>query len=898
MLSIPRRIARALVVGLMILPGFACNDRSPTAPGDTAPSAIRLSTVAVVLTALGETTTLEPAVLDRRGRLLGAQQVGWSSADPGVATVEGGIVTAVANGETLVTVSLGRLVVRVPVLVQQRVTAIEVQPRAVVLASRGATIRKTAEARDARGQPVAQAAVRWRTEDPAVAAVDTAGVVTAVGAGRTGIIAEVDGVQVREDVTVSLAAVTVRVTPSSAILTALGEPVGMSADVLDARGNSIPSAPVDWTSSDPAVATVTSDGVVTAAGLGAVTITATSGAASGAATLTVSQAASALLLAPASITLGALGANEKVVAEVQDARGSRIPEAVVQWATTAPDVARVSTTGTVTAVANGTATISATSGGASASIVVTVAQVPASVTVAPAALSFDVLGATASLTALVRDAGGSAIDGAPVLWMTTDPDVATVSADGVVTAVADGTTSVRASAGDVTSNAVAVTVAATPVEPWSLEWIRQPSTSFFSPAVSVGLDASGNSYVAGRYSGSLTLGGVVLPEGSPWPRGVLAKYDPAGNPQWVLSLGGTVPVTLTGLDVAPDGGACAVGYFRGTITVGPGYTFTTRGFDDTFVAKYASNGTLEWAVAAGGASSDVPWAVAVDGAGACIVTGRFRGTMVFDAGNSLTADASRDAMFVAKYAGAALQWVRGTRGSDAEGRGVDVDGSGNVYVAGGARIGTTFSGTSLSVVNGGNWECFVAKYAPNGALQWVRGAGGPSQDQFLGIAVDASGNSHVTGLAGGSAVFGSTTLPPSDILNMIVAKLDAQGNVLWAVAGTTTDSRSNVGFGVALGLDGNVYASGQFYGDLTFGTARLTGIPGLTSDATPFIALIGPSGMVQSTVRGLGGSLVTDGARDVWVASGSGYLGSIEFAGTPVTFVGDNSLYLARIRYR
>ena len=85
---------------------------------------------------------------------------------------------------------------------------------------------------------------------------------------------------------------TVTVSPATAELTALGETVQLTATVRDQNGQVMSGATVTWSSSDARAATVDTDGLVTAAGNGTATITATAGSASGSAAVTVRQEAS------------------------------------------------------------------------------------------------------------------------------------------------------------------------------------------------------------------------------------------------------------------------------------------------------------------------------------------------------------------------------------------------------------------------------------------------------------------------------------------------------------------------------------------------------------------------------------------------------------------------------
>ena len=83
---------------------------------------------------------------------------------------------------------------------------------------------------------------------------------------------------------------------------------------------------------------------------------------------------------------------------------------------------------------------------------------PASVTVSPATAELTALGATVQLSAEVRDQNGQVMTGATVTWASSAAAVATVSASGLVTAVADGSATITATAGSASGSAT-VTVA-------------------------------------------------------------------------------------------------------------------------------------------------------------------------------------------------------------------------------------------------------------------------------------------------------------------------------------------------------------------------------------------------------------------------------------------------------
>jgi len=134
----------------------------------------------------------------------------------------------------------------------------------------------------------------------------------------------------------------------------------------------------------------------------------------------------------------------------------------VTWSSGNTAVATVSSSGLMTAVAPGQATISATSGGKTAAATATVTNVPvASVAVSPTTAGLTV-GQTAQVTATPKDANGTPLSGRAVTWATSNATVATVSGSGVVTGVAAGSATITATS-EGQSGTSAVTVTNAPV---------------------------------------------------------------------------------------------------------------------------------------------------------------------------------------------------------------------------------------------------------------------------------------------------------------------------------------------------------------------------------------------------------------------------------------------------
>ena len=251
-----------------------------------------------------------------------------------------------------------------------RPTTVTVSPATAELAALDATVQLSAQVRDQNGQVMAGVTVAWASDNAPVATVDGSGLVTAAGNGTATITATAGSVSGSATVSVAQRVSAVAVSPATDTLVT-GDTLRLGAEATDANGHAVAEAEFSWASSDTSVAVVDDAGLVTAAGVGETTITATSGDASGDAVVTVMQSAGSVIVSPAADTI-VPGDTLQLVAEAFGANGHRVEDAEFDWSSSSVSVARVDGTGLVTGVAEGTATITATTANARGTAEITV----------------------------------------------------------------------------------------------------------------------------------------------------------------------------------------------------------------------------------------------------------------------------------------------------------------------------------------------------------------------------------------------------------------------------------------------------------------------------------------------------------------------------------------------
>ena len=421
---------------------------------------------------MGQTAAASASGLDQSGASISVGSVVWSSASPSLATVNAtGVVTGVAPGQaSIVATSGSRTGQQYITVTPMPVTSVTVAPTTATLAIL-ATQQLTAATLDANGNSLTGRVVTWATSDATKATVNTSGLVTAVAAGTATITATSETKTGTSTITVSPPPVaSVTVTPAAATL-GVGSTQQLTATTLDANGNTLSGRAVTWATSDATKATVNASGLVTAVAAGTATITATSETKTGISTITVSPPpVASVTVTPAATTLG-VGTTQQLAAILKDANGNVLTGQSIAWSTSDATKATVSQSGLVTAVAVGSATIIATSGGKTGTAAITVAVIPvASVTVAPATGAL-VVGGTLTLTATAFDANGNALPGQTWSWTTTNSSIVSGTFIGNVltaTGVGVGTATITATTGGksgtsvltVTSGATSVSLSA------------------------------------------------------------------------------------------------------------------------------------------------------------------------------------------------------------------------------------------------------------------------------------------------------------------------------------------------------------------------------------------------------------------------------------------------------
>nr|WP_294862740.1 T9SS type A sorting domain-containing protein [uncultured Fluviicola sp.] len=323
------------------------------------------------------------------------------------------------------------------------------------------------------------------------------------------------------------------------------------------------------------------------------------------------------------------------------------------------------------------------------------------------------------------------------------------------------------------------------------------------------------------------------------------KMDGAGNFIWVKTFGGMSSEMVHSISLDALGNIYTTGFYSGSVDFDPGAGVTTLPFfgaQDAYVHKMDASGNFLWARTFGGSSGDGGDAIHVDNMGNVYTTGYFQGTVDFDSGAGtanltsaggtetfiLKLDASGNYLWAKSYGGPLNDFVTSIR----------TDASGNIYSGGyffetidfdpgPGTVNLTATGTNLAQ------DAYLQKLDASGNFLWVKSFGGTASDAIQSIGIDNSGNIYTSGNFADTVDFdpgaGSVIAISAGGADIFIHKLDASGNFLWVR--TLGETGADLSHGLALDNSGHIHTTGYFQDTLDFdpgvGTANLIAAGGV-----------------------------------------------------------------------
>src|SRR5437588_5285104 len=383
----------------------------------------------------------------------------------------------------------------------------------------------------------------------------------------------------------------------------------------------------------------------------------------------------------------------------------------------------------------------------------------------------------------------------------------------------------------------------------------------------------------------------------------VASYD-ASRPLMidpVLSyssyLGGSNFDQINGIAVDSSGNNYVAGFTSSNPfpTTSGAFQRTFTGTTEVFVSKFnpslSGSSSLVYSTYIGGSFGEQALAIAIDSSGVAYVAGQtLSSNFATTAGAFKTTYAGNSDAFLLKLSatGSSLLYSTYLGGSGLDqARGVALDSSGNIYIAG-QTFSTNFPTlNALQTANDGLQDAFVALFTNSGSLLYSTYLGGEGYDQANAIAVDSLGRAYVTGYTTSAdfpvhnapAVGAACASCANNTNDAFVAAIGANGTgfVYSTYLGGSGDDQ---GMGIAVDAVGNAYVTGS-----TFSTDFPTTVGAyqrsLLGSSSAFVTMVNANGSIlgYSTYFGSDGNTY---GQAIAVAGGNAYIGgSTNASGLP-----------------
>ncbi|MBP8033011.1 MAG: SBBP repeat-containing protein [Bacteroidia bacterium] len=329
------------------------------------------------------------------------------------------------------------------------------------------------------------------------------------------------------------------------------------------------------------------------------------------------------------------------------------------------------------------------------------------------------------------------------------------------------------------------------------------------------------------------------------------KLDPNGNFVWVKQLGGSQGDFPKAIDLDASGNSFVSGSYSGTCDFDPSvstYTVQATGASDIFLSKLDAAGNFVWAKSFGSVGTDVSFCVNIDNNDNILIGGLFEGTVDFDLSastNTLTSYGFQDACILKLDVNGDYVWAKqmGCSIDNDQCNAISTDALGNVYATGIFFSNADFdtSASTYTLQSNGQNDVFISKFDANGNLAWAKSFGSSGSDITSAICVDANNKVFSTGYYSGTTDFdpdggvatltnsgsddiyihkmglctivpnapANTTLPVNQVIcenNSTILSASSAGTINWYATATTTTTALFAGTNYST----NVLSSGTY----------------------------------------------------------------------------------------
>lgn len=335
-------------------------------------------------------------------------------------------------------------------------------------------------------------------------------------------------------------------------------------------------------------------------------------------------------------------------------------------------------------------------------------------------------------------------------------------------------------------------------------WMKGFGNTASESVADVAVDGSGNIYLTGSFSGTLSIdGNSVTSLGN--TDFYVAKLSPEGSVLWFKSGGSSAVEEANAIAVDANGNVFVAGMSNESTSF-EGNSYPSLGGKDGFLLKLDTDGNFVFVRTIGCFNDDNAYDVVVDGSNNVIVTGHFNYALQVSTTSLFQNAKGANDAFLVKFDndGAFLWTIPYASSAHDYGRRVACDNAGNIYLAGEFKGTINMGGSNLQSPN--DMNVYVAKFNPSGDVQWAAQRGASGDDAVKALAVTSTGDVYL-------AYKQSNTNP---YIARYSASGTSQGTIAYSGSGTLDISD------ILCDINGNTYITGNYSGTIEFGSTAST----------------------------------------------------------------------------
>ncbi|MCW3108948.1 MAG: zinc metalloprotease [Segetibacter sp.] len=423
----------------------------------------------------------------------------------------------------------------------------------------------------------------------------------------------------------------------------------------------------------------------------------------------------------------------------------------------------------------------------------------------------------------------------------------------------------------------------------SFVWAAQAGSSVYSEyAYDATVDATGNVYMTGSVQGSCSFGNAItLTTPSSGPDVFVSKHNALGKIEWAANYGNTGQEQGLGIAKDNSGNIYVTGYFSNSVTFGSTtLTSNASNAEAAFIIKLNPSGVVQWAQkinasdAAGGTkitidkndnifvsgnlnyssglfiaeyntSGDQIWyhgygsgplvginGISCDNTGNITICGRFMSSITLGA-TTLTAMSTIDGFIAKLNSGGYVIWAKQVSSlnptAQNELKSVATDTLNNIYTVG--NVDSTAIVGNIIIPLAHDYRAIVIKYDLNGNPLWAKAS--PEGFQIpVKIAIANDNGIYFAGYFGASMKLDTATIIAAGSSDGFIVRMDDNGKVIWMKGFGAV--KSDEAYTIALNSNSDVFVAGGFSGSVPFGSTTLTSAGGEDIFLTKFKQCVPP----------------------------------------------------------